>query len=120
MGRTYMDVLEDLMRLEDVLLAMVVSAPGRIYSPKTTKLTDIGLLHLIKGTMDNMLDIMNKFFPYGMDRTIVEIRNNVIFIYLINRTTALVCVVPQLSNMGLLEVEIENARKELREMMKNV
>lgn len=119
MPRPYSDVLEDLMRLEDVLAAMLVSAPGRIYAPKTTKIKDIGLMHILKGTMDNLLETMNKFYPYGMNRTIVEIENNIIFIYLVNRNTALVCIVPALSNMGLLEVELENARDELRGMTKN-
>ncbi len=112
--------LSDLMRLEDVLDAFVVTTSGTVYTvPNATpKIKSPGLVQLIYSTVQTLLNVLASFQQYGAERMVIELQDVIIFINSIDSATALVCVTPQLVNTGLLEVEMENARREIRKAVK--
>ncbi len=117
MTESFYNALDDLQRLDDVLAVMLVRSPGRIYQSRLPpKIKNVGLLTLIKGTMDTFLDIMAKFHDYGMDNITVDLGKVSVLLYSIDRSTALVTVINSLANRGLIEVEVENTRRQIRSM----
>lgn len=119
--RDVRDVLDDVMRLDDVLSAVLVDSTGRVHSGRIPpKIKNIGLLQLVHGTMTTFLSMLSKFYDYGADRIVVEMGSMVIMIYSINRSVGFVCIIQNLANMGLLEVEFENSKRELKEMFRRV
>ncbi len=117
MAESFYDALDDLQRLDDVLAVMLVKSPGRIYQSRLPpKIKNVGLLTLIKGTMDTFLNIMSKFHDYGMDNITVDLGRVSILLYSVDRGTALVTVINSLANRGLIEVEVENTRRRIREL----
>ena len=64
--------------------------------------------------MDEFFEIISRYSKYGLDKVYFELgKYDVIFFILPESDTALVAIVPALANRGLLEVELENARRKI-------
>ncbi len=73
----------------------------------------------LEKTMDQFFSIIKEYSLYGLDKIYFELgKYDVIFFILPETDTALVALVPALSNRGLLEVELENTREKILEILK--
>ena len=107
---------EDLLRLEDIHACLVArkNLEGIVPITEEFKQEIMGIWSVLKDTMDEFFDIIEKYSQYGLDKIYFELgKFDVMFFILPSSDTALVAVVPALANRGLLEVEMENARRKI-------
>ena len=109
-------VLEDLLKEEDVLASVVAISSGGTVSPTADKfkIKNIAFWGMVNNTMNEAFSIFGRFQPYGIDKMYFELGDYEIVFFQIDAKTILVCAIPALANKGLLEVEIENARREIK------
>jgi len=107
---------EDLMPLEDVRACMVArrGLEGIVPITEDFKKEVSGIWEALNGTMNELFDVISHYTDYGLDKVYFELgKFDVLFFILPGSDTALVAVVPALANRGLLEVELENARRDI-------
>jgi len=112
---------EDLLRLEDIHAVMVATKHLEGIGPLVQSEYESqlrGIWDALEKTMDDFFDIIENYKDYGLDKIYFELGEyDVIFFILPGTNTALVAIVPALANRGLLEVELENARRRILEVM---
>ena len=111
---------EDLMRLEDVHQCGVVRKNLEGIFPLSDEFRQevLGIWDALKGTIDELFDVIQHYADYGLDKVYFELGEwDVLFFILPGLDTALVAIVPALANRGLLEVELENARREISKVL---
>ena len=70
--------------------------------------------------MDEFFDVIEKYSEYGLDKIYFELgKYDVMFFILPGSDTALVSIIPALANRGLLEVEMENARRKIIDIIES-
>ena len=111
--------LTNLRKLEDVLDAFIVTMSGNRYTAPgiPSKIENIGLLTLLYSTMNSFMGLLNRLYAYKADYIVVELQDMLILIYAVDSNTALVCIVPSLANVGLISVEIESSRREIKALI---
>jgi hypothetical protein len=83
------------------------------FSPDVVEVWEI-----LKYTVNEFFDVIRRYSQAGLDKVYFELRDfDVMFFILPGTDTALVAVVPSLANRGLLEVEMENARRKIIEVL---
>lgn len=110
------NVLEDLLKLEDVKACLVAKKGLEGITPEKNEIDDIDLWKLIKQATDDFFKIVKKFYDYGLSSIYFEIEDYEVNITVLDEDTTLVVIFPTLTNKGLLEVEIENTRRELMDI----
>ena len=111
-------VLEDLLRLEDVLACMVARKGLEGIMPSTSKLKNIDFWVLLRKTTDPVFDLIGKFYEsYTLERIYLEMKQYTVIVATINESISLIVVIPSLANMGLLDVEIENTKRKIVEIL---
>jgi predicted regulator of Ras-like GTPase activity (Roadblock/LC7/MglB family) len=115
-------VLDDLMKLDDIIACMVArrnmisvmpSAEG--FKPEVNQIWDI-----IHRAMDDVFGVIGAYSQIGLGEMEFRLQDYEVLFYVFPDTeNALVAIVPALANKGLLEVEIENARREILKIMKH-
>ena len=116
------EVLDDLMRLEDILACMVARRnmisvmPSREeFKPEVNQIWDN-----IHRAMDDVFGVIGAYSQIGLGEMEFRLQDYEVLFYVFPDTeNALVAIVPALANKGLLEVEIENARREILKIMKS-
>jgi hypothetical protein len=111
---------EDLLRLEDIHACMVArkNLEGIVPISEEFRQEITGIWDMLKDTMNEFFDIISKCSKYGLDKIYFELgKYDVIFFILPSSDTALVAIVPALANRGLLEVELENARRRIMSIL---
>lgn len=109
--------LEDLLRLEDIQACLLAErGAGSISPEKGVKLKDISLWNLIKDTTDKFFDASEHFYHYGLSKIYFELGDMEVIMSFIGIRSALIVIVPTLANKGLLEVEIENTRRQIQKL----
>jgi len=106
----------DLMQLEDVHQCGVVrhGLEGIFPLSEDFRQEVISIWDTLKGTIDALFDVISHYTEFGLDKVYFELGEwDVLFFILPGMDTALVAIVPALANRGLLEVELENARREI-------
>lgn len=111
-------VLEDLVREEDVLAAMLSFRNMPPVYPSSIKIRDLSTWGLIANATTKAFGLIDSFMIVGIDRFYLNLRDYETIFFLIDVNTLLVVVIPPLANKGLLEVEIENARRKIRQIMR--
>ncbi|MFH1228815.1 MAG: hypothetical protein V1678_00125 [Candidatus Aenigmatarchaeota archaeon] len=112
-------VLDDLQRLEDVQACEYAERGVNAIMPNIKlRLKDIDLWNLISETTDKFFEIATNFYEYGVNKIYFEIGDYDVILTLIEPTIGLLVIIPTLANRGLLEVEIENARRQIVELRK--
>lgn len=107
---------EDLLRLEDIHACMVArkNLEGIVPISEEFKAEITDIWDMLKDTMNEFFDIISHYSKYGLDKIYFELgKYDVIFFILPGSDTALVAIVDALANRGLLEVELENARRRI-------
>ncbi len=115
-----LEVLEDLLKEEDILATMLARKgfEGTSPSPDKFKLTDVRVWTNLQNAMGDFFEIMSKFSGTGLDKIYFELGDyEVIFFIVSGRDIAVVAVIPALANKGLLEVELENARRAITKIL---
>jgi len=113
---------EDLLRLEDIHACMVArkNLEGIVPITEDFKKEIMGIWEVLKDTMDDFFDVIGEYSEYGLDKVYFELgKFDVMFFILPGSDTALVAIVPALANRGLLEVEMENARRKIIEIIES-
>ena len=111
-------VLEDLLKMEDVQACLLAgSHTGTITPTGNVKLKNLTLWKLIMDTTYKFFSIANDFFRYGLRELNFELGEYNIIMSFIDPSTALITVVPNLANMGIIGVEIENTKRDIEKII---
>ena len=115
-------VLDDLLKLEDILACMVArqnmisvmpSDGTDSFKPEINKIWDI--LHR---AMDDVFNVIREYSQAGLSEMDFRLQDYEALFYIFPDTeNALVAIIPALANKGLLEVEMENTRREILKIM---
>ena len=113
-------VLDDLLKLDDILACMVarrnmisVMPSGEGFKPQVNQIWDV-----IKRAMDDVFTVIGQYSGAGLGEMEFRLQEYEVLFYVFPDTeNALVSIVPALANKGLLEVEMENARREILKIM---
>jgi hypothetical protein len=115
-------VLDDLLKLEDILACMVArqnmisvmpSDGTGGFSPEIHDVWDI-----IHRAMDDVFTVIREYSPTGLQEIEFRLQDYEVLFYVFPDTeNALVAIIPALANKGLIEVEMENARREILKVM---
>jgi hypothetical protein len=116
------NVLDDLMRLDDIyacvvarrnMISVMPSSEG--FKPEVNQIWDV-----IKRAMDEVFVVIGQYSGAGLSEMEFRLQDYEVLFYVFPDTeNALVAIVPALANKGLLEVEIENARREILRIMEH-
>ena len=115
-------VLDDLLKLDDILACMVArqnmisvmpSDGTDSFKPEVNQIWDI--LHR---AMDDVFNVIRDYSQAGLSEMEFRLQEYEALFYVFPDTeNALVAIIPALANKGLLEVEMENARREILKSM---
>ncbi len=114
------EVLDDLLKLDDILACMVarrnmisVMPSGNGFNTDVMSIWDI-----IKRAMDDVFGVIREYSQAGLAEMEFRLQDYEVLFYVFPDTeNALVSIIPALSNKGLIEVELENARREILSLM---
>ncbi len=115
-------VLDDLMRLDDIYACIVarrnmisVMPSSEQFKPEVNQIWDV-----IKRAMDDVFTVIGEYSSAGLTEMEFRLQDNEVLFYVFpEMENALVAIVPALANKGLLEVELENARRDILKIMDN-
>jgi len=115
-------VLDDLLKLDDILACMVArqnmisvmpSDDTNSFKSEINEIWDI--LHR---AMDDVFNVIKEYSQAGLAEMEFRMQDYEALFYVFKDTdNALVAIIPTLSNKGLMEVEMENARREIQRIM---
>jgi len=115
-------VLDDLLKLDDVLACMVArqnmisvmpSDDNDSFKPEVHNVWDI-----IHRAMDDVFSVIREYSQAGLAEMEFQMQDyEALFFVFPDTENALVAIVPALANKGLIEVEMENARREILKIM---
>jgi hypothetical protein len=111
-------VLDDLLKLDDIYACMVArqnmisvmpSDDNNSFKPEVKDVWDI-----IHRAMDDVFSVIREYSQVGLTEMEFQMQDyEALFFVFPDTENALVAIVPALANKGLIEVEIENARREI-------
>ena len=116
------EVLDDLLKLDDILACMVArqnmisvmpSDGTDSFKPEINQIWDI-----IHRAMDDVFNVIREYSAAGLAEMEFRLQDYEALFYVFPDTeNALVAIIPALANKGLLEVEMENARRAIIKAM---
>ena len=109
-------VLDDLLKLDDILGCMVASKTMIAVMPDQSKFDPqvLELWDIIKRAMDDVFVVIREYSQTGLNEIEFRLQDYEVLFYILPDTeNALVAIVPALANKGLIEVEMGNARREV-------
>jgi hypothetical protein len=116
------EVLDDLLRLDDILACMV--ARQNMISVMPTNGTDAfkpeiyETWDIIHRAMDDVFRVIREYSQTGLEEMEFRMQNYEALFYVFPDTeNALVAIIPALANKGLLEVELENSRRDIIKLL---
>jgi len=110
-------VLDDLLKMEDVQACLLTGRETGTITPKTTKLRNVVLWKLIMDSSHKFFPVIEDFYRYGLKKLYFELGDYEIIMSFLDQFTALLVVIPSLANRGLVEVEIENSKRSMKEII---
>ena len=113
-------VLDDLLKLDDILACMVarrnmisVMPTGEEFKSEVNQVWDI-----IKRAMDDVFGVIGSYSQAGLLEMESRMQDYEALFYVFPDTeNALVAIIPAFANKGLIEVEMENARRDILMIM---
>ena len=113
-------ILDDLLKLDDILACMVarqnmisVMPSNDQFKPEINEIWDI-----IRRAMDDVFNVISIYSQAGLLEMEFRLQNYETLFYIFPDTeNALVAIVPSLANKGLIDVEMDNARREILEII---
>jgi hypothetical protein len=116
------NVLDDLLQLDDILACMV--ARQNMISVLPTAGTEgfkseiYETWDIIHRAMDDVFHVIREYSQTGLSEMDFRMHDyETLFFVFPDTENALVAVIPALANKGLIEVEMENARREILKIM---
>ena len=116
-------VLDDLLKLDDILACMVARQnmisvmPTDDTNSFKTEINEIW--DIIHRAMDDVFTVIREYSQAGLSEMEFRLQDCEALFYVFKDTdNALVAIIPALANKGLIEVELENARREIIDIMK--
>ena len=116
------NVLDDLLKLDDILACMVArqnmisvmpTDGTNSFKPEIHQVWDI-----MHRAMDDVFAVIRGYSQAGLGEMEFRMQEHEVLFYVFPDTeNALVAIIPALSNKGLIEVEMENARREILNVM---
>jgi hypothetical protein len=111
-------VLEDLLRMEDVQACLLTGRQtGTITPGSGTKLKNLVLWKLIMDSSHKFFPVIEDFYTYGLKKLYFELGDYEVIMTFLDKVTALIVVIPSLANRGIIEVEIENSKRTINEII---
>jgi hypothetical protein len=113
-------VLDDLLKLEDILACMVARQNMISVMPDQERFDKsiMQVWDIIKQAMDDVFTVIREYSQAGLGEIEFRLQEYEVLFYVFPDTeNALVAIVPALSNKGLIEIELENARREILKIM---
>ncbi len=115
-------ILNDMLNYDEILACMVarcnlisVMPEQDRFDPKVMEIWDI-----IKRAMDDVFGVIREYSQAGLGEIEFRLQDYEVLFYVFPDTeNALVAIIPALSNKGLIEIEIENARREILKIMED-
>ena len=115
-----LEVLEDLLKLDDIYACMVARKNMVSVMPDTSKFNPeiMDVWDIVSVAMKNVFAVIEEYASVGLDVMEFRLKNHsVLFFVIPNTDNALVAIIPSLANKGLIEVEMENARRRIVEIL---
>jgi len=115
-----LEVLEDLLKLDDIYACMVARKNMVSVMPDTSKFNPkiMDVWDIVSLAMKNVFAVIEEYASVGLDVMEFRLKNHsVLFFVIPNTDNALVAIIPSLANKGLIEVEMENARRRIVEIL---
>jgi hypothetical protein len=116
------EVLDDLLKFDDILACMVArqnmisvmpSDENNSFKPEINDVWDI-----MHRAMDDVFNVIREYSQVGLAEMEFHMQDYEALFYIFPDTeNALVAIIPTLANKGLLEVELENARRDILNIM---
>lgn len=111
-------ILKDLLKFDDIYACMVarynmisVMPDQELFNPEVMDIWDI-----IRRAMDDVFTVISEYSQAGLGEMEFRLQDyEVLFFVFPDTENALVAIIPALANKGLIEVEMENARREILE-----
>jgi predicted regulator of Ras-like GTPase activity (Roadblock/LC7/MglB family) len=115
-------VLDDLLKLDDILACMVARQNMISVMPSddndSFKPEIHGVWDIIHRAMDDVFSVIHEYSQAGLTEMEFEMQDyEALFFVFPDTENALVAIVSALANKGLIEVEMENARREILKIM---
>lgn len=113
-------VLDDLLKLDDILACMVArrNMISVMPSGEGFKSDVLSIWDIIKRAMDDVFGVIREYSQAGLAEMEFRLQDYEVLFYVFPDTeNALVAIIPALANKGLIEVEMENARREILTVM---
>jgi hypothetical protein len=115
-----LDILNDLLNYDEILACMVarhnmisVMPDQERFYPQVMQIWDI-----IKRAMDDVFGVIREYSQAGLGEIEFRLQDYEALFYIFPDTeNALVAIIPALANKGLIEIEMENARREILKIM---
>ena len=114
------EVLDDLLKLDDVLACMVARCNMISVMPDNDRFKGdvMQIWDIIHRAMDDVFGVIREYSQAGLGEIDFRLQDYEVLFYVFPDTeNALVAIVPALANKGLIEVEMENARRKILEIM---
>ena len=115
-----LEVLEDLLKLDDIYACMVARKNMVSVMPDTSKFNPkiMDVWDIVSVAMKNVFAVIEEYASVGLDVMEFRLKNHTVLFFVIpNTDNALVAIIPSLANKGLIEVEMENARRRIVEIL---
>jgi hypothetical protein len=112
-------VLTDLSKSEEILACMLSRKDFGGIFPKEIKVKDANFWNNVKNSTSQIFPVIEKFMIYKISRLYFELGDYTIIFAPVNQTYSLISVIPALANMGLIDVEIENAKRKILTIMES-
>ena len=112
-----LDELSFLVSLEDVLGCMVAKKGLSGLAPVDQKISNLELWSILKKTTDEIFDLINKFYDYGLEDITFELGDYFIIIRPLSRMFSLIVIISTYSNRGIIDVEIENTVRRMQSII---
>jgi hypothetical protein len=113
-------VLDDLLEFEDIYACMVARQNMISVMPSSDKFkSEINdIWDIIRRAMDDVFNVISVYSQAGLMEMEFRLQNYETLFYIFPDTeNALVAIVPSLANKGLIDVEMDNARREILEIL---
>ena len=115
-----LDVLNDLLNYDEILACMVARQNMISVMPQQERFDQsiMQVWDIIKQAMDDVFTVIREYSQAGLGEIEFRLQEYEVLFYVFPDTeNALVAIVPALSNKGLIEIELENARLEILKIM---
>jgi hypothetical protein len=113
-------VCERMLKLKDIHACMVarkrmegIIPDNSLFNPDV-----MDVWETLQKAMDTEFDLISSFSDFGLGEITFRLQDFEVFFYILpGSDTALIAIVPALANKGLLEVELENARRQIIQIL---